>query len=44
MYPILCPKKINVTILSLSILITFDTNLTEKVGNQTVLYFPTSPN
>jgi len=27
-----------------SILIIFGTNITEKVGNQTVLYFPTSPN
>jgi len=27
-----------------SIMIVFGTNVTEKVGNQNVLYFPTSPN
>jgi len=46
----LCPNK-NVTTLFLYnsdiqelILIVFGTNVTEKVGNQRVLYFPTSPN
>jgi len=27
-----------------SILIIFGTNVTDKVGNKTILYFPTSPN